>query len=219
MNSRKVKNALVGLVISAVLTLNGCASRWYPKDYQGRPVFYHTGEMWEKTGEDLTQWKTAYKAPVRGIGAILTTVNDSVELLVRGPTNIIAQATDGVPVVDDITDFFDYALNTTLDSIWGGKSFNDGFGNLGNLSKNEWYERSVAGFITEDYVAVEDRMKLEGKEVNYWRVGVEGTLKTTLRFASIFAPFMGGGGGGGGGKTTTPVTTPVTTPGPTPVSP
>jgi len=193
MEIKKLKG-LKGLIATAglglaVFGITGCASmtesRFYPKDYQGRPVGNHTLEMWEKTGEDISSLKTAYKAPVRAIGSLLTTVNDVVELPLRGVTNSLAQ----IPYVGKPFEWLDDGLSTTFDSTYGGQDMNNSLvGGLGLRVLDEekkWYERApVISFFANSYV------EAGKKHDNKTAIAIDGTYKTAVKLASLIVPFL-----------------------------
>jgi hypothetical protein len=205
---KKKRLGLIGcLLAGGAISFGGCASftesKWYPKDYQNRPVGQYAVESWKKTGEDLSDIKTVYKAPIRMVSSVLATANDAVELPIRGITNALSQATKPIPLFPAI----DYGLNTAFDSVVGGNDFNDSYGRLFNFTEGEIYERFVPGFFTRSYQGVYERAKLEGKLASIpptqkLRVGIEGIIKTILKLLII--PVGGGGGGGGPAGPTPP---------------
>ncbi len=191
---RKTINKIKGLenkviviagLVGASLGLTGCASmtqsRFYPKDYDNNPVGAYTSEMANKTGRAWEE-KRFHAVPLNALGTGLAGINDfAIELPLRGITNSLAQ----IPYIGIPFEWLDYGLNTTMDSIPGGRDFNDSYGSIFSTRPYE--------LLTNSYNRVYDR----DENASEFRVGVEGTYKTGIKLLPLIAPALSGGGGGG----------------------
>lgn len=195
------KLGLIARILSGVILLTsvGCAS--IPiKDYRDKPVgqttaeaFKSTARSYDKAGKNFVKFKPQGlfyigEGLVKTVASIVTGVNDLAELVVGGITEGLEGATARIPGVNSVTSAVDGLRQTTFDSTFGGESFNNSF-NIGE------YGRNPAHFFTNDYEAAANK---HGD--NQGAVIADGTLKTIVRFGSIYSIFLGGGEGGEGGE-------------------
>lgn len=202
----------VALFVVAAASAAGCSfvnSRWYPKDFDGDPVGQYAVECWEQAGEDA--YNGRLRAVPGAVGAVLATANEVAELGVRGVTNAAAQASEDVPVLREATAGLDYGLNTTADSLPGGRDFDDSYGKFfGGLMGGDVY-RAISGWAENSYERVGDRISFETDGFpnkspgERWRRGIEGTYKTAVKGPASWWLFIkkcckGGKGKGAAGK-------------------
>jgi len=194
----KLKNfGLVGLAAGSIYFGGGCArvmnSEYWPTDYNGKKVFQYPGELWEKTGEDLS--KKAYKVPFDVVGAGLATINDSAEIVTRGITHPLALKTRNTPL-GYVTKCLDCLLETTFSATYGSEDMNNSIvGGLGfyltDKNKDLVERLPVLSFFAQSYVEAANK---HGE--NKLRVLADGTYKNAVKLASLILPCRDNGEAG-----------------------